>query len=475
MTTDIRSELARYTRVLSRLGLLDAFGHLSVREPGSGVVVATPGWNERMPPGPTMPSTAVLTLSMEGEVLAGSGSPSPMVKVDLELYHSRPDIGAVGLFSPPLTCSFGVTRQPMKPLLHTWGELAEGIAIYESDGLPLQVDSLRDLVGVARSAQAIQLPGVGVFAFGSDLVDLATKIYYLEYSLARSNFIALALKAERLRTLSADELARIVPQRGGPEHHQNFFRSLDPGPASDAPSLASSEDEEEEIRRKMAVACRMLASRGTLVAFLEHVSHRLPGQRWLMTPIKNFAFMNAEDMIVLDHRDRWLGGPRPARFVHFHGDVLRMRSDVNAIVHVHDLFGRVFVQCGYTVGPVWRNGAAEVLKPLPIFPQPDLLFDPEPRSRAVSTLAQHDIVHELAHGTDYVGPTIEEVTVRAIHREELLRIFFLASLIGVPRDLPEGTVVDLVERGPKFDFWWRFYQACLTVHGSGLASQFLPI
>jgi ribulose-5-phosphate 4-epimerase/fuculose-1-phosphate aldolase len=346
----------------------------------------------------------------------------------------------------------------MAPLFHTWAELADVIAVYETEGLPFRDSQIWELVEATRDARIVHLPGLGVLVLGRDLVDLVTTSYYLEFSLARSNFIAAVLGANQLRTLTPADLARIIPRRGGPQHHREFFLSLDPGPASEVlgpqPPPA---DVEAHVRWKMALACRMLAAQETLVAFLEHVSHRLPDGRWLMTPIKNFALMTPDDMIVLDEHDRWLSGPAPAHFVHFHGDLFRARPDVQAVVHVHDVFGRVFVQSGRSAASIWRNGATDARRSMAVYQEPDLLFDPEPRTAAIAALDGYDILHELSHGTDYVAGTLEEATVRAIHREELLRMHVLASLLGEPRLLSEATVRDLEDTGPEWATWWIFY------------------
>jgi ribulose-5-phosphate 4-epimerase/fuculose-1-phosphate aldolase len=131
---------------------------------------------------------------------------------------------------------------------------------------------------------------------------------------------------------------------------------------------------------------------------------------------------------------------------------------VTAIVHTHDIYGRAFTQAGVAgTPPVWRCGAVVATEEIAIFPQADLLFDPEPRQRAVQALGQKAILHEVAHGTDFVGPTLEAVTVRAIHREELLRMCFLSQQLGEPRPLAAGVLEDLAAIGPSDNAWWRYY------------------
>ena len=475
---DIREELAWTMRVLGRLQMADLMSHVTARLPGSPqCLVSPPGWGHGLVHPLLLKGTDVVTVTLEGDVVAGNGQPSPLVEMDKAIYRHHPDVGAVAFVCPRLTCAFGMARRSMQPLPHMGAELAERIAFFEHSGLPIAPPSAESLARtVSGPGSIVQLPGLGLVITGVDLLDLLMTAYNLEYSVARLNFVVATLPTQGLRTLTRPEIERIVRQRAGREHYRAFFASLEQGrDFSEAgmeltkPSGAEGPSE-DGIRSKLAMACRILAAQGTLVAFLEHVSHRLSSSEWLMSPAFNFATMKAEDMVRLDASATWLAGPQPASFRYFHAEILRRRPDVKAIVHVHDVFGRAFAQAGVPVVPAWRNGALTVVEPHPVFDQPDLLFDEEPRSKAAETLGNGKIVHELSHGTDFVADTLEEATVRAVQHEESLRMQWMAMQLGPVQPLPEATLRDLAAYGPSYQAWWEYYAAQVR-----LGCRFAPL
>ena len=53
------------------------------------------------------------------------------------------------------------------------------------------------------------------------------------------------------------------------------------------------------------------------------------------------------------------------------------------------------------------------------------------------------IVHEIAHGTDFVAATLEQATVGPIQREAFLRMHHLAERFGGPKPLGDGVRAQL--------------------------------
>jgi hypothetical protein len=95
--------------------------------------------------------------------------------------------------------------------------------------------------------------------------------------------------------------------------------------------------------------------------------------------------------------------------------------------------------------------------PLPVYDVPDLIFDEEPRRAVLALLGNGPIVHERAHGTDYVASTIEDATAAAIHREWLGRLYHRASQLGRPLPLPESVLERLGGEEPSAAEWWDYW------------------
>jgi L-fuculose-phosphate aldolase len=250
-----------------------------------------------------------------------------------------------------------------------------------------------------------------------------------------------------------------------------YYQLLDPAARGPRPAVrraapeTSPGDDPERLKAAVATACRILAAQGTLAFFKEHVSHRMAApDRYLMSPAKAFALMEPDDIgeIGMEGDCEWLSGPYPpAPFRWYHRDLLRSRPDVNAIVHTHELHGRALPMAGVPLAPVFRNGAAAAAAGLSIFPTPSLLFREDHRAGALQALGDGPSVHLLSHGTDYVGRSLEEALAAAIHREQLARIFALASELGTPRPLATSVVAELPTVAPTTAAWWAHYAARL--------------
>jgi ribulose-5-phosphate 4-epimerase/fuculose-1-phosphate aldolase len=217
------------------------------------------------------------------------------------------------------------------------------------------------------------------------------------------------------------------------------------------------------VRRDVALACRILARQGDLVAFFEHVSHRIAGQddRFAMSPAKDFAAMEPADIgIIATAGDcAQLEGEIPAApFRWYHRDLLERRADVNVIVHTHPMYGRAYDVADTVAPPVHRyaaHGMAGVAPPT--FPKPSLLFDEADRAEMLELLADGPWVHARAHGTDYCAADIATATVTAIHHEQHLRFHSLATSLGDPTALDRRALELITAHGPAPERWWTAY------------------
>ena len=179
-------------------------------------------------------------------------------------------------------------------------------------------------------------------------------------------------------------------QFAGWDHYVEFFRSLDPGPLPHPAERMPSDDlDTVSIKQAISLSCKALWERDTLVAFLEHVSHRLPEKnRMVISAAKNFAAIEATDLCVLDYKANWISGPKPPGFKWFHAQILEERPDVKAIVHTHDLYGRIYALSGQKLSPIFRTGLSIALRDMPIYPRCDLLIDQDVRRKTLDLLDQ---------------------------------------------------------------------------------------
>lgn len=448
---NVREDLARVCRVLAHHEMIDLWGHLSVRLPKSELVLVTPRFCRRVLPRGVM-AADLLVCDASGRRVEGQGELPAQLQVDLAVYRENSKRQACAFAAPRFAMAAAMAGYSLKPLTHM--ESATG---YDLESMSGESD-LRLAAAVAR-ASAVHQPGIGAWAAGSDIFECLTTLYHLEY-LAQAN--AVVAGEANMRSIAREDSDKLWRQFAGHHHYHEFFESLDPGPLAHpyerflagAPQVPFA-----ELKTALAFSCRALWARGTLVAFLEHISHRLPDGRFLITASRNFGDMTAEDACLLDMDANWIEGPRPPGFRWFHAQLLRERADVQAVVHTHDLHGRAYALSPRRLQPCYRVGLDIATRELPMYSRCDLIVDPEVRRQTLDALGTGPVVHEIGHGTDFVAATLEKATVDAIQREAFLAMDSLARRFGVPRPLPERTLGEIKAAEASPEDWWWFYTA----------------
>lgn len=439
----IGEELASVCRVLAHHGMIDLWGHLSLRLPNSDVVLVTPKFSRACLPRTIGPHD-VLACDLAGKVVEGKGETPAQFDVDLALYQGAGERRACAFAAPRYAMAAAIAGYALKPLTHM--ESCVAYDLKSSDENP---------AAALRTTPAVQQPGVGAWAAGRDIGECLATLYHLEY-LAQAN--ALIAGDAGARGIPREDSDKVWRQFSGHHHYREFFASLDPGPLPHPYEKFSSNP--EPLKAAMAFSCRALWKRGTLVAFLEHISRRLPGQnRFLMTASKNFRDMQPEDCCLLDLEANWLGGPKPPGFKWFHAQLLSERKDVQAVVHTHDLYGRVYALSERKLVPSYRVGLDIATRELPLYSRCDLIVDSDVRRATLDALAGGPVVHEIGHGTDFVAATVEEATVKAIQREAFLEMDHLARRFGGSRAMPQGMIERVRANEPGAEDWWWFYTA----------------
>ncbi len=444
---NVREDLARVCRVLAHHEMIDLWGHLSLRIPKSELVLVTPRFSRRVLPR-GIKASDLLVCDASGGLVEGKGELPRQFQVDLAVYRENPKREACAFAAPRFAMAAAVTGYSLKALTHM--ESATGYGL----------ESVADEAGLAKAvarATAIHQPGIGAWAAGSDAYDCLATLYHLEY-LAQANSVV-AGEAD-VRTVAREDSDKLWRQFAGHHHYHEFFESLDPGPLGhpfERFSAACADGPFVELKAALAFSCRALWTRGTLVAFLEHISHRLPNERFLITASKNFGDMAPEDACLLDKDANWIDGPRPPGFKWFHAQLLRERADVQAVVHTHDLHGRAYALSPRRLEPCHRVGLDIATRELPLYSRCDLIVDPEVRRATLDALGSGPVVHEIGHGTDFVAATLEKATVDAIQREAFLAMDSLARRFGEPKPLPARLLEKLRATPAAAEAWWCFY------------------
>lgn len=168
--------------LLHRAGLVEAFGHVSVRPTKTPGLVA--GRITEMSPGlvagritTTAPLLAASTVALHGPDDPARPLEAPLHRA---IYAARPDVGAICRTHSPAAVAWGV-RGVVPPLLHGLGAMAGEVGFH---GDPqLVTDDERAAAAAAAlgpEGACLLLRANGALAVGADLPEAAVRAWYLE-------------------------------------------------------------------------------------------------------------------------------------------------------------------------------------------------------------------------------------------------------------------------------------------------------
>lgn len=190
------SEVLLAARVLAREGLVDAFGHLSVRRSVDRAELTPP-----RPLGSLRDDEALVELPLDADALP-PGVPKE-AWIHWAVYRRRPEVGAVCRAQPPSPIALAAAGLPLRALHGQGGLLGAQVPVFDDARLVRERargDALADALG---DAPAVVMRGNGAIAVGRDVGQAVARMWLLERS-AAVNLAAAA--AGTPRPLSPEEL-----------------------------------------------------------------------------------------------------------------------------------------------------------------------------------------------------------------------------------------------------------------------------
>jgi ribulose-5-phosphate 4-epimerase/fuculose-1-phosphate aldolase len=121
-------ELVAANHVLAKLNLVDAFGHITVRNPANPQHYLM----ARAIAPAVVTDHDIMEFDLDSNAVdPGAGSPSFERFIHGEIYKLRPDVNAVVHTHSPTIIPFSVSQTPLRPILHTGAFLAPAVPIYD--------------------------------------------------------------------------------------------------------------------------------------------------------------------------------------------------------------------------------------------------------------------------------------------------------------------------------------------------------
>ena len=219
----LMEDLVAASRILARQGVVDAFGHVSVRhnrDPDRYLVARS-----LAPALVTAGDIVEYDLDSNPVNLNGRGQFSERF-IHGAIYKARPDVMAVVHNHSPSVVAFSISNQPLRPVYHMPAFIGDRLKVFDirsalgmTDILVSNGERGRALVEVMGNDPAVLMRGHGVAIVGDSLPLVVGRSVYLELN-ARVLSQAIALGGEG--TYLDPEEARLLMEAG---EHRGFLRA----------------------------------------------------------------------------------------------------------------------------------------------------------------------------------------------------------------------------------------------------------
>jgi len=159
-----------------------------------------------------MTAEMIIRCDRTGKVIAGHKDyrPSSEVKMHLDVYKERPDVGSVVHAHPPFATSFAVAGIPLNKCVLPEAIIVIGAVPIAPYGLPSTMEIPDRMRPFIQKSDAILLENHGALTLGSDLLNAYHKMETLEHT---ASIVWKAIQLGNLNVLPGEERDRLMTLR----------------------------------------------------------------------------------------------------------------------------------------------------------------------------------------------------------------------------------------------------------------------
>jgi HCOMODA/2-hydroxy-3-carboxy-muconic semialdehyde decarboxylase len=208
-------ELVSANRILAREGIVDSFGHISVRHPDNPkhYLLSRARAPERIE------ADDIMEFTLEGEPVDARGRKPYLERfIHGALYEARPDVNSVVHNHSPSVIPFGVTGLKIKPLLHMCASIGHEVSTWDShtkfgdtELLVTSMEMGRDLAKFVGPGRTALMRGHGAVVVGQTIRQVVWTSIYLELN-AKLQREAMAMGT--IKFLTKGEVDTIIGRTG---------------------------------------------------------------------------------------------------------------------------------------------------------------------------------------------------------------------------------------------------------------------
>jgi HCOMODA/2-hydroxy-3-carboxy-muconic semialdehyde decarboxylase len=210
--SDVPRELKRLVaanRILANEGVVDAFGHVSVRDPRN----AERFWLSRSRSPALVELDDLMEFSLDGNAIDARGrTPYGERVIHAAVYAARKDVQSVVHNHAYDVLPFTITDEPLRPVVHTASVIGAEIPVWDirtkfgaTDMLVRSIEQGRDLAAALGDNTCALLRGHGAVVVGASIERAVLTAIYLQVN---AKVLSQALQLGKPEPLSGEEIAR---------------------------------------------------------------------------------------------------------------------------------------------------------------------------------------------------------------------------------------------------------------------------
>jgi HCOMODA/2-hydroxy-3-carboxy-muconic semialdehyde decarboxylase len=210
-------KLVAANRILANEGVVDAFGHVSVRDPRN----AQRFWLSRSRSPALVELADLMEFDLEGAAVDARGrTPYGERVIHAAVYAARGDVQSVVHHHAYGVLPFAVSDEPLRPVVHTASVIGAEIPVWDirtrfgdTDMLVRSMEQGRDLAAALAGNTCALIRGHGAVVVGASIERAVLTAIYLEVN---ANVLLQALSLGAPAALSAGEIARSTEAQFSP-------------------------------------------------------------------------------------------------------------------------------------------------------------------------------------------------------------------------------------------------------------------
>jgi HCOMODA/2-hydroxy-3-carboxy-muconic semialdehyde decarboxylase len=206
---DVIEDLAAASRILAAQGVVDGFGHVSMRHPCAPDRYLM---SRSIAPARVVPGD-IIEYDLDGNPVNANGRGSFLERfIHGEIYRARPDVMSIVHSHSPSVIPFGLVNTPMRAMFHNAAFIAAGVPVFDisrkfgvTDMLVSDIPKGVALVEAMGGHDVVLMRAHGSVACGSSLQHAVFRAVYTEVNARVQHWTSALANGAAIAALSIEE------------------------------------------------------------------------------------------------------------------------------------------------------------------------------------------------------------------------------------------------------------------------------